>query len=209
MIGLGLHDFMQKSTGRLTPLDHISDINSAPVSKYYTCRHFYIDKDHAGSYKHISRGGSKSRYNTLEVDITMPIWDSIADTSAAAASVWYGREYAHSVLKNHDRAADSIELDDYERECFAKFDTADYTRFDHLELSGGTGFTDDDYTTAMSGTDKYHGQEVTLLLPVYTPYDQRYSSTLSEVCLVVLIYCMVWLMLLYFAKVGELAEQDS
>jgi hypothetical protein len=198
--GIMIHSIIQESTARITSLNYIGEINSKPVSKYYKCSHFYVDKFHAGSdHGYYQYAGRASHYTSFSVYFAMPIYDSISDTSQTTPMIWFGKEYNKNDNYSHFSESDSLIID-YQKECNSKFDTADYNNFEFLQREGWDSRLKY-YKSGMSATGRYNGGSAIILTPVYTPYSQRYRDSIWVTVSVPIICSLIWLIVLYFADV--------
>ncbi|HXS58258.1 MAG TPA: rhomboid family intramembrane serine protease [Hanamia sp.] len=68
--------YMETATGKLTPLNNIQQIHSKPLTKFYTIKSHYIDKEHSGIYYTSSVSGRYNENLNLEIYIASPIYDS-------------------------------------------------------------------------------------------------------------------------------------
>jgi hypothetical protein len=67
--------YLDVVTGRLTTLDHVSQINNYPATQYYKIKHYYADK-HLERIKYVSEISNKSKDFDMSVYIAVPVFDS-------------------------------------------------------------------------------------------------------------------------------------
>ena len=68
--------FIETNTGKLTSLENIHEIKSAPLTKYYSLKNYYIDKVHCGIYRTSYLSGKYNSTLNFCIYITCPIYDT-------------------------------------------------------------------------------------------------------------------------------------
>ena len=65
--------YLETATGKLTPLQNIDQIDAQPLTKYYTLKSHFVDKQHIGVYRRLVTSGRSNEYLEYDVDIACPI----------------------------------------------------------------------------------------------------------------------------------------
>lgn len=79
-------DLLITATGKLTRLDYMSEVNNLPVTKYYTVKHFYVNKRMVHVKPILSTSGKNNNDFNMTIYASVPIFDHIfPDTNRIAA----------------------------------------------------------------------------------------------------------------------------
>jgi rhomboid protease GluP len=68
-------EYLVTSTGKLTRLDNIRQINKLPLTKYYTVKQFYIDKKLARFRSEATITGKYNKRYQMDIYVTVPLFD--------------------------------------------------------------------------------------------------------------------------------------
>jgi rhomboid protease GluP len=85
-------EYIVTSTGKLTPLDHISQIDSLPSTKYYTLKHYYIDKRLVRTKTTFETSGRYNENFEMTIYTPCPIFDynHVGDTAKSQQIILKG-----------------------------------------------------------------------------------------------------------------------
>jgi rhomboid protease GluP len=116
-----LVDFLDSSTGKLTPLDTITAIKQKPVTKYYKPSTFVLHKSFIGVEPVMSYSGKHNQHLNFDIYIALPFTGDLYDTlqsPAAFLMVQYHRQISSKVSDAERKA----QWADFWDESFEKFD---------------------------------------------------------------------------------------
>lgn len=82
--------YLNTATGKLSKLNNVEEIDIQPLSKYYTFRNFYVDKQHASVYRTAEVTGKNSEYLDYEIILACPVYSKpIANDEIVDADNYY------------------------------------------------------------------------------------------------------------------------
>jgi rhomboid protease GluP len=170
-------EYVQTATGKLTELDNIGQIQKQPATKYYSLKHFYIDKQHIGVQNAFDLSGKNDDDFNMKLFVVLPIYASQADT-AKPCLAWYGIRYTKVVSNSLSTKEKEERFKAFQASSQADFDTKNVTLFDYLERLGNT---DDrrQYSEAVKDAGGAAGSSTLVLTPVFTPYADRNGNKLA------------------------------
>lgn len=128
-----LASFLKKESGKLTSLEHISELSQADYTMYYSVNDYFIDTKRMSVY---SRAKSTRKRNTYHTYIVVPVLADASDTLHGEALAWIGFQFDEtSRYRAHGNSRDSI-LEEFEISSLASFHSKNLSNFTYLQRVG-------------------------------------------------------------------------
>ncbi|MFB6341957.1 rhomboid family intramembrane serine protease [Saccharicrinis sp. FJH62] len=188
-------NYIQTSTGKLTELTSINEINNFDKTKYYAFENYYIDKNTIGIYRDYEVIPKKygSDLNMM-IYVAMPIFESINEVDSNTPLGWLGHEYRNKISNNLSKGQKDIEFKKFASESQNDFNNRDFSKFTYFERLGNSKEFDG-FSNAIITTKKFKPTDV-ILVGVSEPYSARSGNSLFWIFGSSLISCIVWLIMI-------------
>ena len=188
-------NWLEKYTGKLTPIESVAEINSSEPTKYYSLKHYYIDTANAG-FDFSPYYTDKSRNLHYGVDIAIPI--ILTDTDSKQYSCWLAINYTEPVDKRlPEREKDSI-WRTFVAESKKKL-TQEHFDFTYLERLYKSSRIIENITFAVKKSPQYDEYGNTVIFkPYYEPFESRVDASFAWIFIsfgIVLLILLISLML--------------
>ncbi len=171
--------YVTNAMGKLTKLQRIADINTQPLSKFYTLSNVVLDKTNAGYYASYSTSGKHDETLEFYLHVAVPVLDSISDTLVDKPCIgWLGVKYNEDMSNNASADEKDQEWRAFLKSSEEKFNATQLDRFVYLKRVGNNSDRKE-YDSAMLQTSKAKAAGTVVLLPVNEPFEQRAGSTLQ------------------------------
>ena len=191
--------YIEKATGKLTPLESITQIDKQELTKYYSIRTFYIDKRHIGFQTKFDVGGKHSENFNMNVFVALPIFETAADTSNSNCLAWYGVKYHEQISNRLNEQEKQDRFQKFARESQANFYSKDLYRFIYLDRIGNTD-EHQGFNEAIKNNKRFSGSSTTVLIPVDQPFEERNGDKLGWIFGSFGIGALIWLIILLIPK---------
>lgn len=137
--------YLITASGTLTKLDHISQINSLPITKYYTISHFCIDKKLARIKPHFTVT-EKGRSLDMYIYAPCPIFDDSLHTDTTKNHsytakdlkpfAWLVVRYSKTISNRLSSEEKENEYKQFARDCEINFEGKNLDEFAYLDKIG-------------------------------------------------------------------------
>src|SRR4029078_1945227 len=117
-------------------------------TKYYSLRNYYIDKQHIAVQNTATITGKHNEDFNMLIYVSMPIFETIADTSKMESKFWLGKKYMERIS---NKLSDQEKDDKYKifaEQSQKEFEETDFENFKYLEVIGNTD-DHDEYNKAI------------------------------------------------------------
>lgn len=186
--------YLEKAMGELTPLETISGIDSTKPTKYYSLKHYYIDKTNIGVHTAFAVGGKHNESLGMSIYVALPIFEEKADTINTSCVAWLGVEFSERISNRLDEKEKERLFQAFSDRSQHEFEQKDVSQFVYLERTGnnadGAGFAE-----AARKSTKYDTRHLTVLLPMNEPFDSRNGNTFGWIFGAFAIGGGVWLIM--------------
>jgi len=194
--------YLETASGKLTKLDHISQLENHEPTKYYSLTNFYIDKANIGVQPVFEVSGKHNSDFNMNLFVVLPILNSAADTSSSNCIAWYGIKY-HKQISNHlDEKEKQERFQKFANESQADFDHRNVNEFVYFDKIGNTG-DHKGYIAALKNDKKYSGSLTTVFIPVNEPFEARNGNKLPWIFGAFAIGAIIWLVMILIPKFDE------
>ncbi len=188
-------NYIQTSTGKLTELTSINDINNNEETKYYSFENYYVDKNTVGIYHDYEVIPKKygSDLNMI-IYVTIPIYEAAKDTNSVSPAGWVGYEYRNTVSNSQSQKQKEEGFKRFAQISQYDFNKRDFSKFKYFERLGNSKEFDG-YSNAIK-TIKGNIPSEVILVGENEPYSARSGNSLFWILGSSLISCLVWLIMI-------------
>lgn len=186
-------NYIEIASGGLTELNTIKDIKRSALTKYYTLKDFYIDKDRVGFIPEFSVNGRQNEYFDMSVYFTLAILESEKDPTAAPVA-WLGVKY-------HERVSNDLNPEEKETlyRMFVKKSLSIVRETNHSEFVYLERLTNSDdkerYIAAAKNVSGLKPNK-TILIGVNEPFEARTGNMSKWIIGWSLVGLVMWLIMI-------------
>lgn len=194
--------YIEKAAGTLTKLETINEIETSKPTKYYTLKHYYIDKRNAGVYSFYNVSGKSGGNMNMHIYYVLPIFSSEADTANSGCLAWIGVEYCENVTdrpKEKDKEESFKAFADESAMDFAQKDVSQFVYLDRV----GNSYNSDGFKEALKSNPKYNPNHTSVFLAVNEPLENRNGNTFAWIFRAFEIAGGIWFLMLLIPKFDE------
>ncbi|MFL9485290.1 rhomboid family intramembrane serine protease [Chitinophagaceae bacterium LWZ2-11] len=194
--------YLGTATGKLTLLTSINHIEEQPATKYYSITRHYIDKAHPSILNRSVVSGKGNNYLTFYMYLTLPVYESVADTSKGECSYWLGMQYSKQISNRLDKLEKENKFQEFLQETQNSFDVADVNQFVYLERAGNTE-THDLYNRAVGRSNIMRYKDPVIFLSHNDSFEARNGNGFTWIFLSAGIGMLLWFLMLLNPKINE------
>ena len=194
-------EYLVTTTGKLTELKSITDINSSVPTKYYTLKTHFIDKEKIGVYSAFEVSGKTNEYFTMQIYVAMPIFENEEDALNNEPLAWLGIKYRKQISNRLEQNEKEAEYQKFANESQRDFDNKNISEFVYLDRIGISNDRDG-YIEAIKQNPIYKPNE-TIFVGVNEPFEARNGKKFEWIFGSLLIGLFVWLITLLIPKINE------
>ena len=196
--------YLVTAVGKLTHLDRISQIQSAPVTRYYSVDNFFCDKSRAGLNVTVSSNG-RSPTLTVKAFFVSPLRDRADNLIRSTDDVWIGINYQTEIS---NRIFDSTEQKNQQYKAFvedsvSKFNKLDLHSFSYMARLGPCA----DRRAFLEGVKNSSGSSLfplpIIIVPQAGSFDARAGYELPWVFSTFGIGAAIWFVMLLLPRFDE------
>jgi rhomboid protease GluP len=214
--------YIETATGKLTALDHISQIDSLPKTKYYALKHFYIDKRLVHIKTTFEVSGKYNENFDMYIYVPSPIFDkdNNADTTGPDLSLhgrpdrnaqmkpiaWLALKYQKTISNKLSTGEKQSEFKQFANESQQDFETKNLNDFTYLDR---IGYSSDLRNYAKAVDTAKSAKPPIILSPINEAFEARNGNKLPWIFGSLGIGAVVFMIMLLFlplTKGAEIAE---
>ncbi len=195
-------EYLVTASGKLTSIENISQIEKSEKTKYYTLKKVYIDKQNIGIIKTASVTGKHNEDFNMLIYVTMPILETVKDTSKTECEYWLGKRYNERISNRLSEEEKNIKYKKFARTVEQEFSKTDFNKFTYLELQGNTDDLDN-YIDAIDENTFFDFKKPIVFEAYNEPFQNRNGDKLSWIFRSLGIGLLVWFIFLLFSKLHE------
>lgn len=192
-------EYLVTATGKLTPVETISEIQKHEKTKYYTLKKFYIDKKNIGVLNTSELSGKNNEHFNMLIYVAMPILETVKDTSKLTCKFWLGKKYSMQISSRLSNAEKQIQFKKFAETTEQEFKNYDFKQFEYLELEGNTD-DHDNFDEAIEQNTHYDLNEPLLLVARQEPFKNRNGKKLNWLFGTLGGGILIWFVFLLFIK---------
>jgi hypothetical protein len=185
--------YLETATGKLTQLDHISQIDSVAQTKYYTVKDFFVDKQLARFRTSFVVSGKYNGNLDMYIYVVVPIYDinhikPYKDTDTLRVVrydngnydpyAWLTMRYEKTISNRLSSSEKDQRYNRFAKECEADFKAKPLNKFSYLDR---LPFDEEMKRYQATVNSEYYPvvpEPKHLLVPVYESFDARNGSKL-------------------------------
>ncbi|MDJ1500688.1 rhomboid family intramembrane serine protease [Xanthocytophaga agilis] len=171
-------NYLESASGDLLQLDNIHEIVQREPVKYYTLKHFYIDKRNATARPDFVVSGKYNEDLNMHFYVAVPILKDQADTMNGTCYGWLGREYSKRISNRLDSKEKEESYKAFALQTEKNFEQEDLTQFVYLNKVGNSeaGAV---YREAIKSSTRFIHNDSPVFIPVNAPFEQRNGNTFA------------------------------
>lgn len=170
-------EYLVTATGKLTPLDNISQITKSGRTKYYSLKNYYIDKQHIAVQNTASVTGKHNENFNMLIYVAMPILEN-ADTLKSEQKFWLGKEYNERISNRLSDQEKDDKYKEFAEKCQKEFEETDFSKFTYLEVIGNTE-DHDEYNNALKKINQNTSADNMVFEAKTEPFEARNGKKLN------------------------------
>lgn len=194
-------EYIVTTTGKLTALNSIKEINNSPQTKYYAFKKSYIQKQVAGVHSAFEVSGKYNKDFNMQLYVAMPIFENKADTVTSEPLGWLGVKYFKRISNRLEPGEKEAKYREFVQESQRDFDNKNVSAFIYLSRVSNSD-DKDGYIEAIKKNPVYKSNE-TILVGVNEPFEARNGKKLSWLIGSIVVGSLVWLIMLMIPKIDQ------
>ncbi len=192
--------YIEKATGTLTALDHINQINDHEVTKYYSLKNYYLDKQHFRGQSRFDVSGKYGQSLFMNLFMVVPIYATVDDTSNSNCLAWYGIRYFEDITNDKNQKEKDEQFQKFAKRSESDLAKKDLNQFIYLErIEKSRDYSG--YMDAIKNTDKISDNSTIILLPINEPFGSRGDKAFNWIFGSFAIGGFLWLLMVFRAKI--------
>lgn len=195
-------EYITIASGKLTQLPSIHSIQKGEKTKFYMIQKYFVSKYDVGVHWSAEVTGSHDQNLWLYLFLTLPIYESEADSAQKISPAWLGIKYSKQISNELSEEEKKIKLREFTEKTQEEFDAKDFQQFVYLDR---IGYSDDliGYQAAMKTSAKFHPEHSIVLIPINAPFEARNGYKFAWIFVSFGIGAFIWFMILCFSKLDE------
>ena len=195
-------EYLITATGKLTSLDHISNIEKVEKTKYYTLRDCYIDKQNISVQNTATVTGKNNTDFNILIYIALPILNDEQAVSTGECSYWLGKKYSKTISNHKSDDEKNAIFKTFADKCQQEFDTTNFKQFQYLEVLGNTE-DHDEFNNAINKSKLLKYKNPIVFKAIMEPYENKNGSSRGWTFGSLAIGGFIWFIILLFLKFDE------
>ena len=194
-------EYIVSATGKLTELNSVNEINKVELTKYYTIKNYYIDKNAIGVHSAFDVSGKNNESFNMHIYVALPIFEKASDTGKVEPAAWLGTEYRKTISNRLEPNEKEQKYQEFANESQKDFDNknvSDFVYLDRLRHSDKR----EGFIEAIKTNQLYKPNDI-VLEAVNEPFEARNGNKLAWIFGSSLIGSIIWLIMLLIPKIDE------
>ena len=175
---------MKTTTGQLTHLKQINDINKFPLTKYYKIDNFFISRDLKEITLDFNVSGKRSTQYNMNIYYVLPIFTEPQDSSNKIIYSWLGIFYKKTISNSLSEYQKQKEFGDFGLECEEDFEKLNFNKIIYFENYESSN--EKDFFKRATNYSKFNNNKI-ILIPKYESYLNKNGDNLKWLILSILI----------------------
>lgn len=194
-------EYAVSTTGKLTELNSINEIGKNELTKYYSLKTYYIDKNAIGVHSSFEVNGKRNESFNMHIYVALPIFEKVSDTSNVDPAAWLGAEYRKTISNRLEPDEKGQKYQEFENESQNDFNKKDFSEFVYLNRLRHSDKREG-FIEAIKNNPKYKSNEI-VLEAVNEPFESRNGNKLEWFFGSSIIGSIIWLIMLLIPKIDE------
>lgn len=194
-------EYIVTASGKLTELNSINEINNTELTKFYSLKDFYIDKDAIGVHSAFDVSGKHNDKFNMHIYVALPIFEKASDTINMEPAAWLGTEYRNTINNRLEPDEKEQKYQAFANESQIDFDeknVSDFVYLDRLRHSDKR----DGFIEAIKSNPIYEPNEI-ILEAVNEPFEARNGKKLEWILGSSLVGSIIWLIMIFIPKIDS------
>jgi len=194
-------EYVVSATGKLTELNSINEISKHGLTKYYSLKNYYIDKNAIGVHSAFDVSGKHNESFNMHIYTTLPIFEKVSDTNNVEPAAWLGIEYRETINNRLEQNEKEEKYQAFANESQKDFDSKNVSEFVYLDRLSHSDKREG-FIESIKANKKYKSNDI-VLEAVNEPFDARNGNKLAWIFGSSLIASIIWLIMLLIPKIDE------
>ncbi len=194
-------EYIVTASGKLTELNSINEINNTELTKFYSLKDFYIDKNAIGVHSAFDVSGKHNDKFNMHIYVALPIFEKASDTINMEPSAWLGTEYRNTINNSLEPDEKEQKYQEFANTSQKDFDNKNFSEFEYLDR---IGYSDkrDGFIEAIKSNPIYEPNEL-ILEAVNEPFEARNGKKLEWILGSSLVGSIIWLIMIFIPKIDS------
>jgi membrane associated rhomboid family serine protease len=194
-------EYLVTTTGKLTELNTITEINHSAPTKYYTLKSHFIVKEIHGVHSTFEITGKNNDNFVMHIYFATPIFEDVKKLSNTEPLACLGIKYRKTISNRLEQNEKEAEYQIFANESKKDFDSKNISEFIYLDRISHSDDRDE-YIEAIKKIPLYKPSE-TILIGINEPFEARCGKKLEWIFGSLFIGLFVWLIALLIPKIDE------
>jgi rhomboid protease GluP len=213
--------YITTSTGKLTELRSVWEIDKHPKAKYYTLENFYIDKAHPGIYTTSKVTGKYGQHLDFLIYAVSPVFEKTDDTLAfemhgdtarvvgfSGVRVWLGSKFSKQVSNRLSEVEKKEKYQEFIRQSQQQFWLRRLEDFQCLDRIGNNDDRDGYLMAAQRSYNRPPSiEDPIIVVPMSESYENRNGSLFAWIIASLLIGAGFWSILVVIPSLDNTAVE--
>jgi rhomboid protease GluP len=196
-------EYLVTATGKLTQLENVSQFEQKKITKYYSLKNYFIDKNEVGVITTATISGKNNETVNYGIYVALPILNNILDTANGECSYFIGKKYATSLKNNLSDQEKEEQFKTFTTQSQNEFDSTNFQNFIYLEK---LGHSDDhvEFDNAIMKGNYVRYKDPIVFVAQNEPFEKRNGKKLEWTFISFGIGLCLWFIFLLFPKFNAL-----
>ncbi|WP_344825000.1 rhomboid family intramembrane serine protease [Chryseobacterium ginsenosidimutans] len=196
--------YLITSSGKLTRLKTITEINKSAPTKYYSLQSYYIDKNHPGIFLDTEVGGRNNENFALHIYAAVPIFEKPSDTASSIPLSWLAVEYSEKISNRLTANEKETKFREFTNKSELDFRSKNLSDFKYLDRLGNSD-QKEGLTKAVENNMffKNKSPDPIILKSINEPFENRNGNKVKSLILSITICPLVWLIIILIPKIDQ------
>jgi membrane associated rhomboid family serine protease len=197
-------NYLSVATGKISSLESIHQLDSVPITKYYTLKRYFIDKSKASYYSTATVSGKHNDKLNYRINIVVPVYEKGEDTLSGDCPNWLGIVYKKQISNNLSDSEKDDKWNAFATESEINFEATDLHQFTYLERMGNTDERDE-LNVAVKKSTLIKREAPQIFIANHDKFENRTGNKLEWIFISFGIGTFGWLVLILLPKLNESA----
>jgi len=189
--------WLKSTTGSLSQLDNIKQIQNKNAVKYYTLKTFYIDKNQYGIHSTAELSGKRDKDFVIRSFFSLPILESKEDTLNTTCFAWIGVQFVKTIENRLEQSEKDKLFQEFVNESLNEINQTDFSQLVYLERIGNT--YSDQFKESTKNCLKYNSPHSNFFEAVNEPFEKRSGNKLAWIFGTFGIGAVLWFLIIFFS----------
>ena len=194
-------EYIVTATGKLTELNSINEISKHELTKYYSLKNCYIDKNAIGVHSAFDVSGKHNESFNMHIYTALPIFEKSSDTGNTEPNAWLGIKYRKTISNRLEQYEKEEKYQAFANESQKDFDSKNVSEFVYLNRLSHSDKREG-FIEAIKTNRRYKVNDI-VLEAVNEPFEARNGHKLAWIFGSSFIGSVIWLIMLLIPKIDQ------